>query len=137
MVEVELENYDDAKTLLSKALSLSPNDPYFLNNRGYIFLLTNEMDQAKEDIDLSITLDPYNGWAYRNKGIYYLRSGQLDDALRLLKRAESSDGFIEKVNFFLGEVYDRQNNKQLACGYYAKALDRNEMSAKDYQLKCK
>ena len=100
MVEVELQNYDNAQTLLARALSINPKDPYFLNNRGYIFLLTDQMQKAKEDIDLSITLDPYNGWAYRNKGIYYLRSGQYDDALRLLKRAETSHSFIEKVDFF-------------------------------------
>ena len=112
-------------------------DRAFRNERGYIFLLTDQMQKAKEDIDLSITLDPYNGWAYRNKGIYYLRSGQYDDALRLLKRAETSDSFIEKVDFFLGEVYGRQGNMQLACEYYKKAFERNEMSRKDYELKCR
>ena len=37
MVEVELKNYRKASELLSKALSIDPDDPYFLNNRGYLF----------------------------------------------------------------------------------------------------
>jgi tetratricopeptide (TPR) repeat protein len=94
------------------------------------------MDKARADIDLSITIDPYNGWAYRNKGIYYLMEQKYDDAIRLLKRAESSDSFIEKLNFFLGEAYDRQKDTKTACAYYAKAVDRMEMEAKDYKSKC-
>ena len=99
-------------------------------------MLSNETEKARADIDRSIALDPYNGWAYRNKGIYYLMEQRYDDAIRLLKRAESSDSFIEKVYFFLGEAYNKQNDKKNACAYYAKAADRNEMDRKAYESKC-
>lgn len=137
MVEAEAKNYDKAADLLDKALTMHPKDPYFLNNRGYIFLLTNQLDKALGDINLSITLDPYNGWAYRNKGIYYLMTGKHDDAVRLLLRAASSDPFIEKVNLLLGDAYSEQKNKTQACAYYAKAVERQEMSLNEYDVKCK
>ena len=137
MVEVELKNYPKASGMLSKALSINPDDPYFLNNRGYLFLLTNQMDKAKADIDLSITLDPYNGWAYRNKGIYYLMEKRYEDAIRLLKRAESSDSFIEKIYYYLGDAYDKQHDKQHACEYYTKAVERMEMPMKEFESKCR
>ena len=137
MVEVELKNYDRALDLVNNALSKQSRDPYFLNNRGYIFLQSNQMEKAIQDIDLSITLDPYNGWAYRNKGIYYLINKRYDDAIRLLQRAESSDPFIQDLYFYLGEAYHKSNNKAQACTYYAKALERREMSLQDFEGKCK
>ena len=73
--------------------------------------MTNQIEKARADINQSITLDPYNGWAYRNKGIYYLMEKEYEDAISLLIRAESSDPFIEKVYLYLGEAYDRQNEK--------------------------
>jgi tetratricopeptide (TPR) repeat protein len=94
------------------------------------------MDKARADIDLSITIDPYNGWAYRNKGIYYLMEQKYNDAVRLLKRAESGDSFIEKIYFFLGQAYEKQHDRRTACEYYAKAVDRMEMDVKTYESKC-
>ena len=84
MIEIERHSYDQASTHLANALTLKPDDPFFLNNRGYLHLLNKDLTKAKEDIDLSISLDPYNGWAYRNKGLYYLRTGNTEDAIRLL-----------------------------------------------------
>ena len=60
-----------------------------------------------------------------------------EDAIRLLKRAESSDSFIEKIYFFLGEAYEKSRDKQQACQYYAKAVDRMDMSMKEYESKCR
>ena len=137
MVEAELKNYDRALDLVNKALEKHSRDPYFLNNRGYIFLLRNQLDKAIQDIDLSITLDPYNGWAYRNKGIYYLMNKKYDDCVRLLLRAESSDPFIQYLYLYLGQAYEKQNNKAKACTYYAKALERHEMSIQEFEGKCK
>jgi tetratricopeptide (TPR) repeat protein len=59
-----------------------------------------------------------------------------DDAIRLLKRAESNDPFIEKIYFYLSEVYFKRDEKSLACEYYSKALERNEITDKEYRLKC-
>ena len=137
MVEAELKNYRRAHELLNKALAMQHRDPYFLNNRGYVFLLMNQPDSAIQDIDVSITLDPYNGWAYRNKGIYYLKSGRYEEAIRLLLRAESSDPYIQDLYLYLGEAFGKQNNKAQSCEYYAKALERKEINLKDYEAKCK
>jgi tetratricopeptide (TPR) repeat protein len=60
-----------------------------------------------------------------------------EDAIRLLKRAESSDSFIEKLYFYLGDAYDKQHDNQRACQYYSKALERMEMTVKEYESKCR
>jgi Flp pilus assembly protein TadD len=137
MVEIELKNYEEAKKQLASALSIHPKDPYFLNNRGYIFLLNGEVDKALEDINLSITLDPYNGWAYRNKGIYYLMTRKYEDAVRLLKRAEASDQFVEKIDLYLGEAYENLQDKTESCKHYASALEQGEIDRAMYESKCK
>ncbi|MDZ7650046.1 MAG: tetratricopeptide repeat protein [Cytophagales bacterium] len=64
-----------------------PRQPYFLNNRGFIYLSMNDYEKAEQDINDSIGLDPYNAWAYRNKGILYLIRKDYKSAERLLKQA--------------------------------------------------
>ena len=60
-----------------------------------------------------------------------------EDAIRLLKRAESSDSFIEKIYFYLGDAYDKQNDKKHACENYTKAVERMEMPMQEFESKCR
>ena len=77
--------------------------------------MKNRLSDALHDIDQSILLDPDNGWAYRNKGIYYLLSGDYPNAVRLLKQALAMDGFIDKIHFYLGTAYLKDNLLKEAC----------------------
>jgi tetratricopeptide (TPR) repeat protein len=121
MVKTETGNLHGALGLVNKALELRPHDPYYLNNRGYIYLQQKENDKALTDINESIVMDPYNAWAYRNKGIYYLSSGNIDEAIRLLKEAEKIDPGITNLYYYLGEAYWNTNDHKQACFYFDKA----------------
>lgn len=115
MIEIERGNHEKAMLFVQKALQLVPDQPYFLNNRGFIFLMQNHLPEALRDIDQSILGDSDNGWAYRNKGIYRLRSGDFKDAIRLLNQALSIDSFIDKIHYYLGMAYLSNNQKKEAC----------------------
>jgi len=115
-----------AMDLINKALDFAPNDPYFLNNRGYIHLLSDSIDLAEADINESIRIDPYNGWAYRNKGIMYIKKQQFTDAVRLLTQAVKMDNTIEAVYFHLGNAYQGAGDLGKACEAWKRSADLGE-----------
>jgi tetratricopeptide (TPR) repeat protein len=127
MISAARQQYDEARESLDKALTVVPDDPFFLNNRGYIELMKGNLEVGRNDIDRSITLDPYNGWAYRNKGIYYLKTGKAQDAIRLLRQAEEMDPFIENIYYYLGQAYARSGDQESSCEAYAHSVERGEM----------
>ena len=63
-------------------------------------------------------------------------NNNIDEAIRLLKRAESADSFIEKLYLYLGSAYEKIGDKAAACGYFAKALEQKEMSSDEFKEKC-
>jgi tetratricopeptide (TPR) repeat protein len=121
---------------IGKALELKPNNAYFINNRGYLYLLKNDLTSALADIDRSISEDPYNAWAYRNKGIYYLKVKDAASAIRLLERAGQMDASIDRIDFFLGEAFYQNGEKQKACAYYRKAMAHADLTQAEYNRMC-
>jgi tetratricopeptide (TPR) repeat protein len=137
MIHAELGDYNKALELVNKAITIKPKDAYFVNNRGFIYLMLNKLPEALDDINRSIGMDPYNGWSYRNKGIYYLKVDKYRDALAMLTQAEKMDSFIEKVNFYLAEAYYKSGDPVKACLRYKKSLEREEIEQKYYKSMCK
>ncbi len=138
MIEISRGNHDKALDQIQRSLQLAPNQPYFLNNRGFIFLMQNRLPEALRDIDQSILLDGGNGWAYRNKGIYHLLSGSYEDAIRLLKQGLSMDSFIEKIHFYLGMAYLKNNQKKEACEQFRMSEQVGDrMATVDIMKTCK
>jgi len=123
MIEIDKGQYDSAQVLIEQASKLKADDPYILNNRGLVRILTGDLASGVADINQSITLDPYNGWAYRNKGVYYLKMKNATDALRLLLQAEKIDPSIKDLNFYLARAYALDGNDKLAREYDQKALE--------------
>ncbi len=138
MIETEQKNYSEAMRWVNKALEVALNQPYFLNNRGYIFLGLNDLAKAEEDINKSIGLDPYNGWAYRNKGIFYLIKNDNVNAERLLKQALDMDPYIDKIHFYYGMVLMNKGNQTEACEQFNLSEEMgDQMLTADLIKKCK
>jgi tetratricopeptide (TPR) repeat protein len=137
LTEAEVGETGKALEHINEALALSPNNAYYLNNRGYIFLLMGDDTKALEDIDRSIVLNTENPWAYRNKGIYYLKNNQIDDAIRLLEQARGDYASMDKVAQYLGEAYLKKGDRGKACESLKTAFDRGEISASDFSKKCR
>lgn len=103
----------------NRALALAPQHPFYLNNRGYIYLKQGQLKDAEADINESLSADPYNGWAYRNKGIFYLLSQDGPSAERVLKQARDMDPFIDRIHYYLGQAYLKNNKLEQACAAFA------------------
>ena len=72
--------YKESLNTCNKALSIRPNQPYMLNNRGYSKMGLNDLNGALQDINRSIQLMPGNSYAFRNRGLLYLRLKMNDQA---------------------------------------------------------
>jgi tetratricopeptide (TPR) repeat protein len=121
---------------ISRVLRLKPNDPYFLNNRGYVFLMMGEKEQALADINQSIMTDPGNAWAYRNKGIYHLQNGDAPNAIRLLTQALDMSDFIEQGHYYLAQAYLANKEKQKACEHFRQAFEFHEITEEVLKRNC-
>lgn len=115
LIETERGNFDKAMEWVEKALDLRPGDAYFLNNRGYIYLMTNQLPEAVKDIDESMVSDPSNAWVHRNKGIYYYMRGDPDNAIRLLDQALRMDPGLPRAGEYLGLSYRKKGDEEAAA----------------------
>jgi tetratricopeptide (TPR) repeat protein len=109
-----------------------------VNNRGYIYLLQNDLEHAQADINESISKDPDNAWAYRNKGIYYLAKKDFAQAERTLTQAWKMDSFVSRIHYYLGLAYLYNEKKDLACAAFRKSEELNDrMVTADLIKQCK
>jgi tetratricopeptide (TPR) repeat protein len=138
LIETELGHYAEAMNYINEAIRLDPTQSYYLNNRGYIFLLQDALGSAEADINSSISKDPDNAWAYRNKGIFYLKKSDFVSAERLLKQSLEMDPFVDKIYFYLGMAYLKNGKKESACDSFKKSIDLNdEMVTPNLSRDCK
>ena len=93
-----IPDYDLALEHVEEALRLQSNNPYFLNNRAYIYLMKGAFDKAEPDIRRAIIGTPENAWAYRNRGILLLNRGNYRGAVRNFEKAGSLEKNIPKMN---------------------------------------
>ncbi|MEM9338557.1 MAG: tetratricopeptide repeat protein, partial [Bacteroidota bacterium] len=114
---------------INRALEEVPDEPYFLNNRGFIHLQMDSLDLAIQDIDRSILLNPNNGWAYRNKGIFYMKRADYKQAIRLFKRAIDEPDFIDEVFYYLGLAYEQSGDRTQACESWYQGVAQNESAS--------
>ena len=137
LISIDRGDKQEAFTMVERALDLAPNEPFYLNNRGYIYLQMDSLDRAIADINESIRIDPYNGWAYRNKGLCMLRGGDHKRAVKLLRQAADLDTSIDKVFFYLGEAYLLNGEQTETCQAWKEGEKvSDEMSKMKLQETC-
>lgn len=128
---------DSAVKQLREVLRQAPNNSSAQFNLGVILA---EKKQFNEAISL---LDKYlkknHGLeariAYLNLGRCYFDTGKYDLALKNLKIASQRDPGNPVVHFYLGQTYEKLNNRKRALRSYEKALEINsEYSEADRAL---
>jgi Flp pilus assembly protein TadD len=138
LIETEQGHLREAMNYINEAMRLAPTQSYYVNNRGYIFLLQNDLEHAEVDINEAIAKDPDNAWAYRNKGIFYLRRKDFPQAERMLAQSLKMDSFVDHINYYLGLAYLYNDKKDLACASFKKSEELSDrMVTADLIKKCK
>ena len=137
LISIEKLDYMQALKQVNKALEIQRGQPYFLNNRGYIYLLLGDLAKAEEDINNSMLKDPYNAWVHRNKGLVYMKKQDYTNAIRLLEQSANMDPFVDRVYFYLGNAWQAAGDLKNACKFWKESIQRNETDAlKSVSLYC-
>jgi Flp pilus assembly protein TadD len=146
---IEKHNYEEAKKLFYRAYLIDPNDPFTLNNLGYISELEGDLDRAQRFYDLAsqmrsdAVVDISNDDSLKGKPVDKVAGGAADtgmqvnrinvEAINLLRkgRAPEADLLLQKgleidpKNPFtlnnLGYTKEKEGELESALGYYTRA----------------
>ncbi|MEO0142579.1 MAG: tetratricopeptide repeat protein [candidate division WOR-3 bacterium] len=85
LIELRRKNYDRAKEYLTRADSIEKR-PSILNNLGYLYLLTDEVELALKFLTQAKESAPDNPKVNCNLGIAHYKNGELDKAREILSQ---------------------------------------------------
>ncbi len=117
---VQKRNYDLAKRLFYKAYLLDPNDPFTLNNLGYVAELEGELERAQRyyalagELSSDATIDRASEKAVEGKAVAQVAGGALDKNLEINRLNVEAMTLLNK---------DRAPEAELVLG---KALDLDQ-----------
>ena len=95
-------DYDQAKFHHERAISLNPNDPLIVSQRGYMLVMLGEPDEGIQWIERAMRLDPYRPDLFGNN---------LGIALHAAKRYEQAIAALQKI----ATLRDRHHAYMAAC----------------------
>ncbi len=116
-------DYSIALENVNQALKLESNNPFFFNNRAFIYLMTEELMKAQEDIRLAIMGAPENAWAYRNRGILLYKREDYAAAIRNFQLAEDYDAKVPLMHKYWAFSLLAQGNESDACEVAKRAME--------------
>ena len=92
-----LENYEQAKILFEKDVSLRPNDPVPHIHLGELYEEQKEYDRALKEYQIALELKPDFIIAYKVIGIIYLKKKEYEKARANFKKMGATGGLVEKA----------------------------------------
>ena len=93
--EARLE-FETAKSLAESALSVNPNDPFYMMDLAWIYAMLDENDDARALIERTKTLAPDDPYTHYYDALVYLRAGESKAALSSLETA-AEKGYSVKM----------------------------------------
>lgn len=131
-------DYKSAEDTLRGLLQKSPRNPIALNNLGYFLLERNEkFIEALDLIKQAVKIDPTNPSYLDSLGWAYFKLGKLSEAERNLKAALRYETSSATIFEHLGDVYQKQNKRELAKTLWRKALNLASEAEMTERIKAK
>ncbi len=124
-------NYDLALKSFNLAISIDPGRNYFYYNRGLTYKAIGSLDKAVSDFKLANDLKP-TAEAYYQVGLILYEKGDLEDARVEFENAKMIREDIEKMNFYLGMIYFRNNRFEDAATAFHDYTDHVKNNADAY-----
>lgn len=106
--------------------ALTPDDPWFLRELGFLYLEWGNPEAAEKDAKRSLELEPDNPYGWNLMGEVYRGLGQLEEAIKCYRKAiEKTDAFesfrAPYVN--MGDCYNRLGRYKEALNVFREALE--------------
>ena len=110
--------FTNALTVVDHKLRLTPNDPDWLFNRGYVSLQSQAYDDAIDAFTRVLAIQTTNSSARFNRALAGLASGKLDAARADYKTLQQSLTNTFQIAYGLGEIAWRQHETNEAIRNY-------------------
>lgn len=121
LVQNELET---ALEVLSKAVSLNPENPIYHKHYGLALFWSGQETLAIQHLDTAIRQEPLLAEFYLNMGTYFIRERQMLSASVFLKLALRGRGVRRSLLFsLLAECAERESDTEQALYFYRKACE--------------
>ncbi|HEY5370363.1 MAG TPA: tetratricopeptide repeat protein [Hanamia sp.] len=106
-------------------------DAYFI--KGLYYNYANDPQKAIVNLDSCLYMDFTYMYAYREKAIALYNQAKYKDALKVLKRSVTIQNNFDEGYYWMGQCYEKLNQKDDAIQSYQNALlyDKNYTEARD------
>ena len=118
-----LDDKENSLKALNKSLELDPNNVHSLNNRAYLLVWWNRLDEAIADLTKTLDLDPGFSYAYNNLGLAKIKLGDVENGLALINKSLESDPHNSYAFRNLGIYHLEFGRAQEALDYFIKTKD--------------
>ena len=140
----KINNLQEAEKWLKQAIVLSPDNAFYLNYLGYMYVYhninldvaTNLLKQAfEDDCENEAYLDSL-GWLFFRKGNFQAALEYLILSVSFAEKQKSSSHDVDAIIYFhLAEVYNSLNNYSSALNYYEKVYQTLSTSSETLDVK--
>ena len=129
---LDQENWDAALAAIEQAISLVPENPWFLREQAFLLYTLDEFDPALERINQAISLEPEEGSFFETRSLILWKMGDLETAFDDGIRAIELDGATDATYANLGDIYRELGNHDSALESFNIAIGMNPSSAEHY-----
>jgi protein O-mannosyl-transferase len=112
-------------TLFNHALKVTTGNYIALNNLGYIYMNSGEIDKGINYIKESIRVKPKYGLSHHNVGVGLYVQGHYEKAIEYLKKAQALSFRSDETPRYLGDAYRQTGRGNEAIEAYESALAMN------------
>ena len=124
-----LERYEEAITLIQKALELDPLSPGINSIAGWVFYFARQYDRAIEQGRRTVSLDPSFAGGHHRLGMAFLQQGMHEEAVASFEEAINLSDGSPMMKAVLGVAYALSNNRDAANNVLA---ELEQLSRKRY-----
>ena len=121
LLALERENYDEAITLLEKAVVLNPDNAKAHLLLGMSYAAKENLDQAVSEYNTALEIKPNDPFTLCLLADVYLTQEKTDETITLSKKVLVIDPESALGHYNLGMAYRKQNKMTTAAHYLYKA----------------
>jgi tetratricopeptide (TPR) repeat protein len=133
LVKFELKQFNQALTYLNKALEFYSEDPEVYLYRARYFLQYNKSQAALNELKLGLGYDKLNPDILYELGLYYYQIEDYKESkYHFLEAVDKTPGYWQAYRY-LGLLYERENNLELAYEFYTLYLKNTFTEDKEIQ----
>jgi len=125
VISLQQRNFNDAITLINKAIGINSNHHALYNNLGVVYKEIEEYENAINNFKRAIELNPNYAEAYNNLGIIFKKKYQYEESYNNYKKAiELNPNYAEAYNN-LGLLYGDTKRYEESIVNFSKAIELN------------